>query len=97
ELGLNIEVSSTQQRDRLLLTWHIRRWLVSMMSTAGHSQDTAINLVDMALRLRQEGLAAQTAFYLIQNKYDNSDRNRPSQLAYDQADRKSTRLNSSHL
>src|SRR5439155_11039308 len=78
ELGLNIEVTSAEQRNRLLLTWHIRRWLVSMMSTAGHSQDTAINLVDMALRLRAEGLAARTVFYLIQNKYDNSESNRPS-------------------
>ena len=86
ELGLNIEVQSDAVRDELLAAWHIRRWLVSMMSTAGHSQDTAINLVDMAVRLQAEGLGAQTVFYLIQNKYDNNDNNRPSQLAYNQGE-----------
>jgi hypothetical protein len=57
-----------------------------MMSTAGHAQDTAINLVDIALRLAVEGLGPNVVFYLIQNKYDNSDRNRPSQLAYDEGE-----------
>ncbi|MBI3417689.1 MAG: hypothetical protein HY043_20545, partial [Verrucomicrobia bacterium] len=82
ELGVNIPVTSVEQRQQLLQAWHARRWLVTMMSTAGHSQDTAINLVDIALRLEREGLAANTAFYLIQNKYDNNDNNRPSQLPY---------------
>lgn len=86
ELGLNIPVESEAERERLLGAWHIRRWLVSMMSTAGHSQDTAVNLVDMALRLQEEGLAARLVFYLIQNKYDNNDTNRPSQIAYDQGE-----------
>ena len=66
----------------MLTAWDARRWLVTMMSTAGHSQDTAINLVDIALRLEREGLAARTVFYLIQNKYDNRDDNRPAQLRY---------------
>ncbi len=86
ELGLSIHVQSADERDRLLMAWHIRRWLVSMMSTAGHSQDTAVNLVDMAWRFREEALAGSAVFYLIQNKYDNSDRNRPSQIAYDQGE-----------
>ncbi len=82
ELGLNLTVESGEHRSQLLTAWHLRRWLVTMMSTAGHSQDTAINLVDIAVRLDQEGLGANTAFYLIQNKYDNSEQNRPSQTPY---------------
>ena len=70
----------------MLSAWHVRRWLVSMMSTAGHAQDTAVNLVDIALRLQREGLAANTVFYLIQNKYDNNDNNRPVQSAYDKGE-----------
>ena len=86
ELGLNLLVDSAAQREQLLGAWHLRRWLVTMMSTAGHAQDTAINLVDIALCLAREGLGANTAFYLIQNKYDNHDNNRPSQLAYDKGE-----------
>ncbi|HYV30321.1 MAG TPA: hypothetical protein VEO53_04330, partial [Candidatus Binatia bacterium] len=86
ESGLNLLVEDAGTREQLLTAWHIRRWLVTMMSTAGHAQDTAINLVDIALRLTQEGPGARTAFYLIQNKYDNSDRNRPSQLLYDRGE-----------
>lgn len=86
ELGLNIETSDAAQARRLLTVWHLRRWLVSMMSTAGHSQDTAINLVDIALRLDRDKLAANSVFYLVQNKYDNSDSNRPSQTSYDRGE-----------
>lgn len=86
ELGLNIRVENLEQRDQLLTAWHLRRWLVTMMSTAGHSQDTAVNLVDIALRLDREGLSANTAFYLIQNKYDNNENNRPSQTPYNQGE-----------
>ena len=86
ELGLNLPVDNVEQRDRLLRAWHVRRWLVTMMSTAGHSQDTGITLADIALRLQQEGLAPNVVFYLIQNKYDNADNNRPSQLAYDKGE-----------
>ena len=86
ELGLNLFVGDAGLREQLLTAWHIRRWLVTMMSGAGHAQDTAINLVDIALRVAQEGLGASTAFYLIQNKYDNSDQNRPSQLPYDEGE-----------
>jgi hypothetical protein len=86
ELGLTVHAQDAAQRAQLLAAWHVRRWLVSMMSTAGHSQDTAINLVDVALRLSAEGLAANTVFYLVQNKYDNSDGNRPSQSVYDQGE-----------
>jgi hypothetical protein len=82
ELGLSLTVENQQRRDQLLTAWHLRRWVVTMMSTAGHSQDTAINLVDIALRLDKEGLGASTVFYLIQNKYDNSENNRPSQTSY---------------
>lgn len=86
EAGLNLIVEDAAQREQMLAAWHIRRWLVTMMSAAGHSQDTAINLVDIALRLTQEGLGPRTAFYLIQNKYDNRDDNRPSQLSYDKGE-----------
>jgi hypothetical protein len=86
ELGLNLFVESAEIRDQMLTTWHLRRWLVTMMSTAGHSQDTAINLVDIALTLQREGFGASTAFYLIQNKYDNNQNNRPSQIAYDKGE-----------
>jgi len=86
ELGLNLVVASADQRHELLRAWHLRRWLVTMMSTAGHAQDTGINLVDIALGLNREGLGGNTVFYLIQNKYDNLDHNRPSQLAYDKGE-----------
>jgi hypothetical protein len=86
ELGLNLIVDDAGQREQLLAAWHVRRWLVTMMSGAGHAQDTAINLVDIALRVAQERLGARTAFYLIQNKYDNSDQNRPSQVLYDEGE-----------
>jgi len=86
ELGLNIVVDDLSQRHQLLATWHLRRWLVTMMSTAGHSQDTAINLVDIALALARDKLGPNTIFYLIQNKYDNNDNNRPSQLSYDKGE-----------
>jgi hypothetical protein len=86
QLGLTIGVASEEQRQQLLQAWHARRWLVTMMSTAGHAQDTAVNLVDIALRLDREGLAAQTVFYLIQNKYDNNDNNRPVQTPYDKGE-----------
>jgi hypothetical protein len=82
DLELNLAVENQQRRNQLLTAWHLRRWLVTMMSTAGHSQDTAINLVDIALRLNKEGLGANTVFYLIQNKYDNNENNRPSQTPY---------------
>jgi hypothetical protein len=85
-LGLTLTARNPAQRDRLLAAWHIRRWLVTMMSTAGHAQDTAINLVDVALRLAHDGLGPQTVFQLIQNKYDNNDDNRPSQLRYDRGE-----------
>jgi hypothetical protein len=84
--GLTLTVEDEAHRERLLAAWHMRRWLVTMMSTAGHAQDTAINLVDIALRLAEAGLGARTVFYLIQNKYDNSDNNRPSQLRYDRGE-----------
>jgi hypothetical protein len=83
ESGLNIPVESAEVRERLLCAWHVRRWLVTMMSTAGHSQDTGVNLVDIALRLEREGMSRSTVFYLVQNKYDNSEANRPSQCRYD--------------
>jgi hypothetical protein len=83
ELGLNLIVENADKRQEALKAWHLRRWLVTMMSTAGHSQDTAINLVDIALIIQQEGLSPNTVFYLIQNKYDNNDNNRPSQLSYE--------------
>lgn len=86
DLGLHLLVAGEQQRLRLTVAWHLRRWLVCMMSTGGHSQDTGINLVDMALRFDQEGLSHRVAFYLIQNKYDNSPHNRPSQIAYAQGE-----------
>src|SRR5207302_8487551 len=86
ECGLNLTVVDAAERDQMLAAWHIRRWLVTMMSTAGHAQDTAINLVDIALRLAQEGLGPRTAFYLIQNKYDSSENNRPSQVRYDKGE-----------
>jgi hypothetical protein len=82
DLGLNVCAQSASARDQLLTAWHLRRWLVTMMSTAGHAQDTAVTLVDIATRLEQEGLAAQTVFYLVQNKYDNNDNNRPVQADY---------------
>jgi len=86
ELGVTIPVADEAQRQKLIAAWHIRRWLVCMMSTAGHSQDTAINLVDIALRLERDGLGKDTVFYLIQNKYDNNTNNRPSQTAYDRGE-----------
>jgi hypothetical protein len=85
-LGLNLWVENEAQRQEVLAAWHVRRWLVTMMSTAGHSQDTAINLAEIALSLTREGLGANTAFYLIQNKYDNNDNNRPSQLSYEKGE-----------
>lgn len=81
-LGLHLIVQDEAHRREILAAWDARRWLVTMMSTAGHSQDTAINLVDVALRLEREGLAPRTVFYFIQNKYDNREDNRPSQLKY---------------
>ncbi len=86
DLGLNLMVDNEPQREALLRAWHVRRWLVTMMSTAGHSQDTAINLVDIALALNGEGMGPNVVFYLIQNKYDNNDNNRPSQAAYDKGE-----------
>jgi len=86
ELGLHLVVQNQEQRQQILHAWHIRRWLVTMMSSAGHAQDTAVNLVDIALRLAREGLAPNTVFYLIQNKYDNNDSNRPVQTAYDKGE-----------
>ncbi|MGO9203690.1 MAG: hypothetical protein ACLQM8_24485 [Limisphaerales bacterium] len=86
DLGLNLRVASASERGRVLEAWHLRRWLVTMMSTAGHAQDTAINLVDIALSLAREGLGANTVFYLIQNKYDDNDNNRPAQLPYDKGE-----------
>jgi hypothetical protein len=77
---------SAEERRDLLNAWQVRRWLVTMMSTAGHSQDTAINLVDIALRFQADGLASRAVFYLIANKYDNRENNRPVQLPYDQGE-----------
>lgn len=80
--GLNIGVGSVEELERHLDTWHLRRWIVSMMSTAGHSQDTAVNLIDIAMRLERERLSERVVFYLIQNKYDDRDDNRPGQVDY---------------
>ena len=79
---LILTVATIEESRELELAWHLRRWLVTMMSTAGHAQDTGINLVDIALRIERGGLAARTVFYLIQNKFDNQDNNRPSQANY---------------
>ncbi|HXJ56050.1 MAG TPA: hypothetical protein VNU68_05225, partial [Verrucomicrobiae bacterium] len=86
ELGLQVSVRDAEEHRQLLAAWHVRRWLVAMMATAGHSQDTGINLVDIALRLHRDGWAGATVFYLVQNKYDNNENNRPSQTAYDQGE-----------
>src|SRR5205814_6115666 len=75
ESGLSLIVEDAAQSEQLLTAWHIRRWLVTMMSGAGHAQDTAINLVDISLRLARDGLAARTAFYLIQTNYDDINQN----------------------
>ncbi|HMO64515.1 MAG TPA: hypothetical protein PKE47_04695, partial [Verrucomicrobiota bacterium] len=80
--GAALEVPDAAARARLLGAWHARRWLVVMMSTAGHAQDTAVNLVDLALRLAREGLAANCVFYLISNKYEAGTNNRPAQLSF---------------
>jgi hypothetical protein len=85
-LGLNLVVAAPAEREQLLVAWQARRWLATMMSTSGHSQDTAINLVDIALRLDRDGLAGQTVFYLIQNKFDSGTGNRPAQTPYDQGE-----------
>jgi hypothetical protein len=85
-LGLNLVVDSPAEKEQLLMAWQARRWLATMMSTAGHSQDTAIDLVDIALRLDREGLAGQTVFYLIQNKFDSGTGNRPAQTPYDRGE-----------
>jgi hypothetical protein len=85
-LGLNLVVDSPAEQEQLLRAWQARRWLASMMSTAGHSQDTAINLVDIALRLDREGLAGHAVFYLIQNKFDSTTGNRPAQTPYDRGE-----------
>lgn len=77
-----LPVADDAARTRLVQAWHARRWLVVMMSTAGHAQDTAINLVDIALRLARERLAARCVFYLISNKYEAGTNNRPSQLNF---------------
>ena len=42
--------------------------------------------MDIALSLAREGLGANTVFYLIQNKYDDNDNNRPAQLPYDKGE-----------
>jgi hypothetical protein len=82
ELGLNLAAATEEDREQMLRAWHVRRWLATMMSTAGHSQDTGINLVDIALRLQEEGLGRRSVFYLIQNKYDDGEGNRPAQANY---------------
>ena len=79
-------VADAQHARQLLSAWHVRRWLVTMMSTAGHSQDTGINLIDIALRLEEEKLSPRIVFYLIQNKYDDRDDNRPRQMRYDEGE-----------
>jgi len=84
--NLELVVESAEERRDLLSAWQVRRWVVTMMSTAGHSQDTAINLVDIALRFQADGLASRAVFYLIANKYDNRDNNRPVELPYDQGE-----------
>lgn len=86
ELGLNIPIQDAAARERILSAWHVRRWLVSMLSPAGHSQDTGVNLVEMAVKIASRGWSANTAFYLIQNKYDSRGDNRPSQLPYDEGE-----------
>lgn len=86
ELGLHVAVADEKERQQVIGAWHLRRWLACMMSTGGHSQDTGVNLVDVAMGLDEEGLSRQVAFYLIQNKYDNSANNRPSQGAYDRGE-----------
>lgn len=86
DLGLTIRVSNWEEKDRLLDAWHIRRWIVTMMASAGQSQDTGVNLVDIALRLNEEGLAKRLVFYLIQNKYDSREDNRPGQRSYEEGE-----------
>ncbi|MGK0185669.1 MAG: hypothetical protein ACI9R3_001447 [Verrucomicrobiales bacterium] len=79
---LHIRVASEKERQKLISSWHTRRWIVTMMSTAGNSQDTGINLIDIALRLDREKLSPRIVFYLIQNKYDARSDNRPGQMDY---------------
>lgn len=85
-LGLTIRVRNWEEKERLLDAWHIRRWIVTMMASAGQSQDTGVNLVDIALRLSEEGLAKRLVFYLIQNKYDGNDEDRPGQRSYEEGE-----------
>ena len=79
---LEIVCADESERQNILKAWMIRRWLVSMMSSAGHSQDTSIDLVEIAGRMGEESLGARCVFYLIQNKYDGREDNRPVQSNY---------------
>jgi len=83
---LEIVCADEGEREKILKAWMIRRWLVSMMSSAGHSQDTSIGLVEIAGRMGEEGLGNRCVFYLIQNKYDAREDNRPVQTDYQQGE-----------
>ncbi|MEK7215646.1 MAG: hypothetical protein AAB289_08640, partial [Chloroflexota bacterium] len=82
-----IEVNSPLERETLLRAWHVRRWVITMMGGKGEAYDTAVTLTDMALRFHSEGIGSRLNWFLIQNKYDDAEDNRPSQQDYTAGER----------
>ncbi|MBI1976757.1 MAG: hypothetical protein HYS56_04530, partial [Candidatus Omnitrophica bacterium] len=72
---LRINVTGNE-RASVILGWQFRRWVIEMMApeaAGGNSNDTSINMVEMAEALGREGLGRHTTWVLISNQYNNYD------------------------
>ncbi len=79
------------QKDRLIRTWKLRRFLVSMQSSGGHSQDTGITIMDIALALKEKLAGVDIGMILLSNKYEDGNKN-PSAENYQWNDDKGQRV-----
>ena len=72
--NLGVQIGSLN-RDAVVLAWRIRRRLVEIMPP-GTSQDSGINLVEMADTLGQTDLGQKMTIYLASNKWGGQDPDR---------------------
>ncbi|MBU1147535.1 MAG: hypothetical protein KKD11_04215, partial [Candidatus Omnitrophica bacterium] len=61
---------NSQDKQDIVNGWRIRRHLFEMMNGGGQSQDTGINLTEMAEALKENDLSEKVVFYIISNKYN---------------------------
>jgi hypothetical protein len=68
---LVIHAANQEEAQALRRAWDIRRWMYSHCINGG-SQDSAINLIEMVLAYRKEGIDKSIILYIGHNKYNDT-------------------------